>query len=58
MPSLHLFLRGSSFNSDLAQGKCCSHPVNVLALWEELAGKKHFPLAEPVGCGKVLRDLL
>ena len=58
MPSLRLFLEDSSFNSDLAQGKCRSYPESVLALWEELAGKKRFPRAELVGCGKVLRDLL
>jgi len=57
-PSLSLFLEGSSFNGDLAQGKCRSHPDNVLALWKELAGKKRFPLKELVGCGKVLRDLM
>ena len=57
-PSLRLFLEGSRFNGDLAQGRCHSHPNNVLTLWEELARKKRFPLAELVGCGKVLRDLL
>jgi PRTRC genetic system protein B len=58
VPALHLFLEGSGFNGDLAQGKCRSHPKNVLALWEEVAGKKRFPLAELVDCKKELRDLL
>lgn len=58
MPSLNLFLESSSFNGDLAQGKCQSHPDNVLALWEKIVGKKRFPLAELVDGGKAVQDLL
>jgi hypothetical protein len=58
MPSLSLFLEGSSFNGDLAQGKCQSHPDNVLALWEELVGKKRFPKSELIPTGKFLSSLL
>ena len=58
IPSVNLFLEGSGFNGDLAQGKCQSHPNNVLTLWEELEGKDQFPLSELVSCRRVLRDLL
>ena len=58
MPALSLFLEGSSFNGDLAQGKCQSHPDNVLDLWEKIVGKKRFPLTELVDVGKAVQDLL
>jgi PRTRC genetic system protein B len=58
MPSLSLFLESSSFNGDLAQGKCQSHPDNVLTLWETLVRKKHFPKSEMVPTGKTLSSLL
>jgi hypothetical protein len=58
MLSLSLFIESSSFNGDLAQGKCQSHPDNVLDLWEEIVGKKRFPLAELVGSRKAVGDLL
>jgi len=58
MPSLSLFLESSRFNEDLAQGKCQSHPDNVLALWEKIVGKKRFPLAELVDGGKAVQDSL
>lgn len=56
--ALHLFLEGSLFNADLSRGKCQSHPEDVRPLWQELDGRKKFPLAELVTMRIRLQDLL
>mgnify|MGYP001495220015 CR=1 FL=1 len=52
-----LFLEGSLFNSDLSQGKCCTHPDDILQLWHRLDGRRRFPFSELVFSGQTLASL-
>ncbi len=56
--ALTLFMEGSQFNADLSVGKCKSYPDDVRQLWDELNGRKRFPLSELIACGRTVRDLL
>ena len=55
--ALHLFLEGSAFNADLSGRKCQSHANDVRQLWDELDGKKRFPLKELLPTQQTLRNL-
>lgn len=46
--ALQLFMEGSLFNSDLSRDKCKSYSEDVRQLWEELNGRRRFPLSELV----------
>jgi PRTRC genetic system protein B len=56
--ALTLFWEGSAFNSHLSQDKCRRYPGDVRRLWQDLEGKKRFPLSELVPMNKTLLQLI
>jgi len=56
--ALQLFMEGSLFNADLSRDKCRSHPEDVRVLWDELNGRKRFPLTELVAARMPLQQLV
>lgn len=56
--ALTLFMEGSHFNADLSNNKCRRHPHDVRQLWQELDGKKRFPLGQLIPMRCTLSDLL
>lgn len=51
------FLEGSLFNKDLHQNKCRTYPEDILQLWQQLDGRKRFPLSELVPANVSLNQL-
>jgi len=56
--ALTLFMEGSYFNADLSSGKCQSYPDDVRQLWDDLNGRKRFPLSQLIPAQMTLWNLI